>query len=167
VPVKRRTLPDLVIAVADGGVRLSEEHGQARLSVRQRRRNQIQPIEVEQVEDEKDEVGAAPPFRGVLDQRERGDAVRLHPAELAVEIGLPSRYRAQGRDDRRIFAGPVEPGASQHPDIAAIEPGVHAIAIEFELMAPLATAWSFLHELAELRLDPFPKCGIRRGRGQS
>jgi hypothetical protein len=60
-----------------------------RLSVRQRQRHQIQPIEVEQVEDEKDEVGAALPFRGVLDQRERGDAVRAHPAELAVEIHLP------------------------------------------------------------------------------
>jgi hypothetical protein len=98
---------------------------------------------VEQVKDEKDEIGATPPVRGVLDQREGGDTVRTDPAELAVEIGLPGRYRAQRRDDRRIFSGPVEPGASQQPDIAAIEPGVHAVSVEFELVAPLVAARRF------------------------
>ena len=89
--MKCRTLADLVVAVTD----------RVRLCVRGGRRDgpcgppaaahQIPPIEVQQVEDEIDKVGAAPPFRGILDQRERGDAVRPHSAELAVEIGLPRR----------------------------------------------------------------------------
>jgi hypothetical protein len=117
---------------------------------------------MQQVEDEIDEVGTTFPFRGILDQRERCDAVGPHPAELAVEIGLPSRQRAECRRDRRIFAGPVEAGAGQQTDIAAVEPGVHAIAVEFELVGPLVAARRFCDQPRELRLDPCGKLRIRR-----
>jgi hypothetical protein len=106
-----------------------EEGGETSLAVDQRQRQQVLTFEVKQVEHEIDEVGAAPPFRGVLDQRKRGDAVRPHTAELAVKIGLPRRQRAQGYGERRIFAGPVEPRAGQQADVAAVEPSVHAIAV--------------------------------------
>jgi hypothetical protein len=33
--------------------------------------------------------------------------------------------------------GPVEPGARQQFHRAAIEPGVHAVAVEFDLVQPL------------------------------
>ena len=116
---------------------------------------------MQQVEHEIDEAGAAPPFRGVLDQRKGCDAVGPHPAKLTVEIRLPRRDRAECRGDRRVFAGPVEPGTGQQADIAAIDPGVHAISVEFELVAPLVAGGGFLHELAELRLDPCGKSCIR------
>jgi hypothetical protein len=160
MPMKRRPLVDLVIAVADRAVPALEESGEPRLAVRQWQRHQILAVEMDQVEDEIDQVRAALPFRGVLDQREGGHAVRPHPAKLAIEIGLPGRYREERRGDSRIFAGPVEPGASQQMDIAAVEPCVHAISIELELVAPLVAARRFLYQLAELWLDPRRKFDI-------
>jgi hypothetical protein len=65
--------------------------GKTRLAVRQQQTRQVLTIEVEQVEDEVNEVRAALPFRRVL---ERGEAVRLHSAEFAVEISLPGRKRS-------------------------------------------------------------------------
>ncbi len=66
-----RPLPDLVIAVPDGVLPAIEKGGKTRLAVGQRQRHQVLTVEVEQVEDEVDEVGAAPPFRRVLDQTQR------------------------------------------------------------------------------------------------
>ena len=133
--MESRTLTDLVVAITDRVISLLEDGSETRLAIGQRQRHQIEAVEVQQVKDEVDEVGAAPPFRGILDQRERRDSVRPHSAELAVDIGLLRRQRGQSRNDRRIFAGRVKPGARQQTDIAAIEPGMHAIAVEFELWA--------------------------------
>ena len=44
--------------------------------------------------------------------------------------------------------------AGQQMDIAAIEPGVHAIAVELELVRPLIAARSFRDQPRQLRLDP-------------
>ena len=143
-----------MLAVADRVLSGLDQGGKTSLAVRQWQRHQIATVEVQQVEDEIDKVGAALSFRGVLDQRKRGDAIRPHPAELAVEIGLPGRERAQRRGDRRIFAGPVEPGAGQQVDIATIEPGVHAIAVVLELVRPRIAVRSFRDQPRELRIDP-------------
>jgi hypothetical protein len=70
-------------------------------------------VEVKQIKDEIDEVGVTLSFRSILDQRERGDAVRPHPEQLAVEIGLPRRELSERCGDRRIFAEPVKPGAGR------------------------------------------------------
>jgi hypothetical protein len=43
---------------------------------------------VEEIEQEKDESAAVTRVRGVLDQAERGGAIRPDAAQLAVEIGL-------------------------------------------------------------------------------
>ena len=39
------------------------------------------------------------------------------------------------RTFRRIFVRPVEPGAGQQLNLGAIDPGVHAISIELELVS--------------------------------
>jgi len=161
MPVKRRTLPDLVIVVVDRVLAALEQGGETSLAVRQRQRHQISTVEVEQVKDEIDEVGAALSLRGVLDQREGRDAVRSEPAKFSVDIGLPRREGVGCCRDRRIFAGPVEPGAGQQADIAAIEPGMRAIPVEFELMGPLAAAPRFRDEPRKLGLDPCGKLRIR------
>ena len=54
------------------------------------------------------------------------------------------RYGAERRRDCLVFAGPFEPGAGQQPDLATVEPGVHAIAVEFELVGPFVAARGFL-----------------------
>lgn len=47
-----------------------------------------------------------------------------------------------------------EPGAGQQMEITAIEPGVHAIAVKFELMGPFVAALRFSDQPSELGLDP-------------
>jgi hypothetical protein len=59
VPVKRRALPDLMLAVADRALPAFEQGGKTSLAVRQRQRQQIATVEMQQVEDEIDEVGTA------------------------------------------------------------------------------------------------------------
>jgi len=48
-----------------------------------------------------------------LDDIERGDAVGADAAQLAVEIGLARVESGHCYRYRRIFVGPVEPGARQ------------------------------------------------------
>jgi hypothetical protein len=80
MPTERRPLPDLVVAVPDGVIPAIEKSGKTAFAGGQRERHQVPTIEVEKVEDEVDEVGTALSFRRVLDQCERGEAVRTHPA---------------------------------------------------------------------------------------
>jgi hypothetical protein len=62
------------------------------------------------------------------------DAVGAHTAQLAVEIGLPGAKRRHGGGDRRIFVGPVEPGAGQQPHSAEIEARMHAVAVKLDFV---------------------------------
>src|SRR4029077_13958474 len=38
------------------------------------------------------------------------------------------------RSDRRVFMGPVEPGAGQQPARAPVQPGMHPVAVEFDFV---------------------------------
>jgi len=49
---------------------------------------------------------------------------------------------------------PVEPGAGQQAHSAAIEPRMHAIAVELDFVEPLRAVRRFLDELRQLRPDP-------------
>jgi hypothetical protein len=90
MPMKRRTPPDLMLAVADRVLPAIEQGGKTSLAVRQWQRHQMSDRRGQQVEDEIDEASTAPSFRRVLDQREGNDAIRPEPAKFAVEIA----YRA-------------------------------------------------------------------------
>ena len=105
-----------------------------------------------------------------LDHAERGDAVRADAAELAVEISLARPEQRQGSGDRGIFMRPVEPGAGQQPDRAAIEARVHAVGVELDFVQPVRSFRRVLHELRQLRPNPFrqgglgpPRCRSRHG----
>jgi hypothetical protein len=90
--------------------------------------------EVEQIEQEKHESIAIAAVRRILDQAEGGGAIRANAAQLAVEIGLLRRQRFDRGRDRRVFTGPVEPGAGQQPDRATVEPGMHPVPVELEFV---------------------------------
>ena len=51
--------------------------------------------------------------------------------------------------------GPIEAVAGQKPHRAAIEASVHAVAVEFDFVEPVQAVRRFLHELRQLRRDPF------------
>ena len=92
-----------------------------------------------------------------------------HAAQFAVEIGLAGAERRHRRGDRRIFGGPVEPGARQQLHRAAVEAGMHAVAVIFDFVQPLIAFRRGVDELGELRPDPlrklaaFPDGGLRHG----
>jgi hypothetical protein len=69
-------------------------------------------------------------LRLALDQRPRADIV-------AVEIGAARAGCRYGGGDRRIFMGPVELGAGEELDRAAIEARMHAVAVEFDFVQPI------------------------------
>ena len=63
-----------------------EEGREACLAVEERQGGEVFAVEIEKIEDEIDEAGAAA-IGGLLHELEGGHAVRANAAELAVEIG--------------------------------------------------------------------------------
>jgi hypothetical protein len=145
--------PDLVIAEVQERVSSGQQSAKTLLPLPKRQRANGFAIEVEQIEQEEHQ-STATGVRCVLDQAERRGAIRQDAAQFAVEIGLPRRERRDRRGDRRVFMGPVEAGAGQQPDRAAVEPSMHPVAVEFEFLQPLRTIWWLIDQFGELRFDP-------------
>ena len=70
------------------------------------------PVEIEEIEDEINEVGAAA-IGGLLHELEGGHAVRANAAEFAVKIGGFDLKRRERGGGGRILGGPVEPGTGK------------------------------------------------------
>jgi len=49
---------------------------------------------------------------------------------------------------------PVKAGASQQPDRAPVQPGMHPVAVEFDFVKPLRPFRRLVDEFGELRFDP-------------
>src|ERR1700727_3912304 len=75
-------------------------------------------------------------------------------SQLAVDICVPRVENAKRGDGRLIAVAPVEAGAGQQSDVAAIDAGMHAIAIVLDLVDPAGTVRRFVRESRQLRLDP-------------
>jgi hypothetical protein len=103
-----------------------------------------------------------PASDAIWNHAERGDAVGADAAQFAVEIGLARRERRDRRRDLRILAGPVEPVAGQQPNIAVLEPGMHAEPVVFDFVQPLVAVRRGIDELRQLRPYPLGKRGARR-----
>jgi hypothetical protein len=115
---------------------------------------------VEKIEEEEDQRRRVTAVGGELDDAEGGEAVGADTAQFAVEIGLARVELRDGFGDRRILTGPVEPGARQQLDRAAVEPRMHAVAVIFEFMQPVVAFRRHIDQLRELRLDPGgQRCG--------
>src|SRR5262249_58409032 len=107
---------DLVIAEMQRRPSPRQQGAKTFFPLRNRHRGDRFAIEVEEIEQEKDESAAVARVRGVLDQAERDGAIGPDAAQLAVEIGLSRREQRYRCGDRRIFMRPVTPGAGQQPD---------------------------------------------------
>jgi hypothetical protein len=81
------------------------------------------------------------------------------PHQFVVEIGLPRGERRHPRGDRRVFVRPVQPGAGQQLDRAAVEPRMHAVAVIFDFMQPLIAVRRSLDQLRQLRCNPLRQRG--------
>jgi hypothetical protein len=140
--------PDLVIAELKWGARMRQQFAEVLLLLGKRPRADGFAIEVQKVEQEKDQgFGVALVGRG-LDQAERSRAVGPHTAQFPIEIGLSGRERRNRRGDRRVLMRPVEPGAGQQPDRATV------LAVEFDFVQPLRPFGRVVDQFGELRFDP-------------
>jgi hypothetical protein len=114
------------------------------LALKERLQQQILATEMEKIEDVIDEPRCALAVAGRLHEAEGRGAVRSYRTEFAIEIGARDRESLQRFCGRRILARPVETrsrGDELHTP--AINPGVHAVAVEFQfvrLLAPPETA---------------------------
>jgi hypothetical protein len=89
-----------------------QQFGEPSLALDQWPGADIVAVEMQKVEDEEHQPRRVANIRRGLDYAERGDAVGEDSTQFAVEIGLTSAEPRHRRGDRRIFVGPVEPGAS-------------------------------------------------------
>ena len=66
--------------------------------------------------------------------------------QFAVDQRGLGRQLGDGFGDGRKFLGPVEPAAGEQLHFAAIEPRLEAIAVEFDLVNPVAAVRRFVRE---------------------
>ena len=157
-----------VFAVAQSRNRLPEQALQALLALDQRQGRGAFAIQVQQVEGEEDQLVRAAFVHRRLEPAERRRAVGIKRAKLAIEIGRLHGQRAQRLDRSPIATRPVQAGAGQQPDLAAVDAGVHAVAVVLDLVQPFLARRRFVDEARELRLDPFRRtqCRCQDGNGQ-
>jgi hypothetical protein len=119
-------------------------------------------IQEEKVEGEEDEIAGATVVHRGLQSAERCHPIGANCGQLAVHICALHVEDAKRGDGRLIAVAPVEPGAGQQSDVAAIDAGMHAIAIVLDLVDPAGTVRRFVHESRQLRLDPSWRMVVRR-----
>jgi hypothetical protein len=86
-------------------------------------------------------VGGIQPLRNNPLKPERSGTLMKYPTLADLVVAIADCFIS-------------EPGAGQQTEITAIEPGVHAIAVKFELMGPFVAALRFSDQPSELGLDP-------------
>src|SRR5215470_15380638 len=156
--MESRAMADLVVVVSQRVWRILQQRRQSGLPLHQRQSHQIFPVQKQQVEEEEDQR----PFAGVgrvLDQVKCRPAIGQHPTKFAVEIGVPRRKPSYRLCNGRVFIGPVITPPRQDLHSASVEPGVHPIPIELDLVQPVGAVRCFFNELGELRLDPSRRWG--------
>ena len=161
--VESRAFPDDMIAVMQAWCGVPEQRAEPLLALDQRPRPEIFAVEVEKIEQEEDERRRVAAVRSELNDVEGSDAVGTDAAEFAVEIGLAHIELDHGLGDRRVLVRPIEPGAGQQFRCAAIDPGVHAVAVVFDFVQPLVAVRRYFDQLGELRRNARRQTGRAAG----
>jgi hypothetical protein len=89
----------------------------------------------------------------VLDQVEGRSAIGHHPTEFAIQVGVLCRQASNGLGDGGVLLGPVVTSPRNDFHSARVEPSVHAISIELDLMQPVWAVRCLLYERRELRFN--------------
>ncbi|MER8777948.1 hypothetical protein NKH79_25290 [Mesorhizobium sp. M0977] len=165
---ERRPVIDDVVAEAQARHIGRKQAFQSRLAIYQRQLRNAFSVEEQKVESKEDKIARAAFVHGDLQAAERGDAVRPDSAQLPVDIGVFHRERAQGRYRRSIAMRPIEAGAGEQADVAAVDPRVHAVSVVLDFVKPIGAVGRFVDQPRQLRLGPFRRmrfirlCGVHR-----
>ena len=97
-----------------------------------------------------------------LEPAEDRHALGVECAKLTVDICGLHLQGAKRLDGAPVAMRPIEACARQQRGLAAIDPGMHAVAVVLDLVQPAGACRRLVHQARELRLDPF-----RRPSGRS
>ena len=141
---------------------MGEERGQSPLALDERHLHQAAAVQVQQVEGIENEVAGPPLRQGVLQRRERADAVFVLDHDLAVEqqpvAGQPKERGGQVAVTRR----PVVAVAGEQADVVAVDPDQRPVAVELDLVQPLLPVGRGRRQRGELRRHELGKGRFRR-----
>jgi hypothetical protein len=127
------TLAYLMIVIPERLRRTDQERLQPSLAIHQRQVAAVLAIQEQQVEHEKDQRSLAS-IGCVLDQVEGRFPIGQHPAKFAVQVGIPRPEASDGVGDGGVLLGPVVTSPRNDFHSACVEPSVHAISIELDLV---------------------------------
>jgi hypothetical protein len=157
--VEGRAVADLMVVVLESGRRTVQQRCQPGLAVDQGQPGDVLAIDEGQIEKEKHER-APSCITGVLNEVEGRPAIRERSAKFAVQVGVLRRQPRDVLGDGGIFVGPNVAATGKNLHAAGVEPGVHAIPIELDLVQPIWPVWRGFDEGCKLGFDP----GRRRSR---
>ena len=121
------------------------------LALQQRHVAQIEAIEPRQIEREEDQLAAAGIER-VLEHLEAAAPVGVERHHLAVDPGVVAE-RAERLRDRREAIGPIVAGACEELRRVAFDACQQPVAVQLELVDPIAALRRHVHQRRELRLE--------------
>ena len=137
--MKGWSLADLVVVISKRLGCTDQECLQPNFAIDEGQGHQIVAIQEQQIEQEKDQRTPAG-IAGVLDQIESRPSIGEHTAEFAIKIGVLRRQFGYCRGDCGLFVRPIVAAAGQDLHTARIEPGVHPIAIQLDLVQPIGAS---------------------------
>src|SRR5262249_41458218 len=138
----RSVVVDEMLAEANKRVRrqVADDVRQQRLAVEQRRLGQVEPFAVEEIEDVEPDAVLPPAAQVRLQIVEARNAGSVLDHDLAVDIGGGEAEPGERLDDAREARSPVEPGAREQLDLAAVDAGADPVAVVLDLVHPLGAA---------------------------
>ena len=135
---------------------LRQQPRQRRLARPQRLRFEIGAVEMHEIEDIEHHAVVSAVLEIFLQQRKAGNAVGTFRYQFAVDQrGLGWQVGDSFGNGRKLF-GPVEAAAREQLHLAAVEPSLDAIAVEFNLVDPVVAVRRVVDERGQTRFD---KCG--------
>ena len=139
------------------GPRRFQQLPQPRLALAQRQAAKVLPIGKQQIEGIEDQVAGLAVGNGRLQRGEIRRAMIVERDDLAVDEHI--RKRAPLFRDRSELVRPVQALAGPQPGLAVLDAQLHAIAVEFDLVAPILSAWRPIDRRAEFGRDEIRHVG--------
>src|SRR5689334_20529591 len=130
-----------MLAEADVGRRLcADDLAEQGLAVDQRRLGEVEAFAVEQIEPVEAEAVLPAGAEISLQMIEARQAGGVLDDDLAVNIGRAQPEAGERGGDAAETVGPIEAGAGEELDLAAVDAGLDAIAVLLDLVHPFVAA---------------------------
>jgi hypothetical protein len=101
-------------------------------------------LQEQEIEGEEYKVVGMSLIHGGLESTEGADSIFAERTKLTVNIGRLYRQRLQGVDRVAVAVRPIQAGSREELDAAIIQARMHAVAVVFDLVQPIAARWHFL-----------------------